>query len=209
VGRVLLIDDHPLFRSALRVVVRKVQANLTVVEAETFGRARDILQQDPEVALILLDLNLPDSQGLNGLLSLGSKYPQIPVAIVSSNADTGTVRRALALGAAGFIPKSSSVPEIIAALRAILAGEMSAPEAALTEPVPEAIETIALLSPAQLRILFGLQRGLRNKQIAYEMGVTERTVKAYMTAMFRKLHVTSRTQAVIAAQTLLKSDPIS
>jgi DNA-binding NarL/FixJ family response regulator len=208
-GRVLLIDDHPLFRSALRLVVRKVQAGLTVAEAETLGRGREVLQQDPDIVLILLDLNLPDSHGLNGLLSLQSKYPQIPIAIVSSNADPTTVRQALALGAAGFVPKSSSVPEIIEALRTILAGEMSAPEAALHEPVPEAVETIALLSPAQLRILFGLQRGLRNKQIAFEMGVTERTVKAYMTAMFRKLHVTSRTQAVIAAQALLKSDPIS
>lgn len=203
-GRVLLVDDHPLFRRALRTVVQNVQPDLVIEEAETLEKARAVLARDADVLLILLDLNLPDCQGFNGLLNLESEFPQIPIAIVSSSSDPVTIRRAIAFGAAGFIPKSSNGPEIVDALRAILSGDVFAPVAESDQPVPAMVAMIAQLSPAQLRMLIGLRRGLRNKEIAYEMGVTESTVKAYMTTMFRKLGVTSRTQAILAAQTLLE-----
>lgn len=207
-SRVLLIDDHPLFRRALRSVVKSALPSLVTSEADSLAKARAILTKDSGFSLILLDLSLPDCQGLKGLLLLQSEFSQVPIAIVSSTSDSGTVGRAMAFGAAGFISKSSSGEEIAVALRSILAGEIVAPPAAYDQPLPEIVESIAHLSPAQLRILLSLQRGLRNKEIAFEMGVTERTVKAYMTTMFRKLHVTTRTQAVIAAQSLLRPDSI-
>lgn len=201
-SRVLLADDHPLFRQALRAVVSRTQPELQISEAESLAGARTILSREQDVILILLDLKMSDCGDFVGLLCLRGEYPQIPVVVVSSSCDANTICRAMAFGAAGFIPKSSSRSEIEDAVGAVLAGEISAPAIPHNTPIPPAIKSVATLTPAQLQILMGLQRGLRNKEIAHEMGVTEKTVKAYMTAMFRKLGVSSRTQAIIAVQAL-------
>jgi DNA-binding NarL/FixJ family response regulator len=152
---------------------------------------------------VLLDLKLPDSEGFSGLLQLRGEFPAIPIVIISTTEDANAIGRAIALGAAGYIPKSSSRTQITQALDMLLAGEIWSPVAEPVEQLPTLVKSVASLSPAQLRILMGLRRGLRNKEIAFEMNVSEVTVKCYMTTMFRKLGVTNRTQALIVAQTLL------
>jgi DNA-binding NarL/FixJ family response regulator len=199
-SRVLLADDHPLFRQALRTAVVMAQPQLIIEEAGTLQAARTALAREDNFVLVLLDLKMPDCIGFSGLLSLRSEFPQVPVVVVSSSEATTTVSRAIAFGAAGFIPKSASVSEIGEALVTVLAGDIWTPAATPTVAVPAVVDMIASLTPAQLRTLMGLQRGLLNKQIAFEMGVTEATVKAHITTMFRKLGVVNRTQALIVAQ---------
>jgi DNA-binding NarL/FixJ family response regulator len=201
--RVLLVDDHPLFRQALRTVIKAAKPQLTITEAGTLEGARAMLGEADHFALVLLDLKLPDSEGFSGLLQLRGEFPAIPIAIISTTEDATAIGRAIALGAAGYIPKSSSRAQITQALDALLAGEIWSPVSNATEQVPPLVRSVASLSPAQLRILMGLRRGMRNKEIAFEMKVSEVTVKCYMTTMFRKLGVTNRTQALIVAQNLL------
>lgn len=205
---VLLVDDHPLFRHALRSVISRRHSQFSIHEAETLSGARAILARTPDIAMVLLDLKLSDSGGFNGLLSLKSEYPQIPIAIVSATADAAIVNGAMALGAAGFIPKSAKRADIANALTTILSGDIWVPSTITPMAVPHHVDAIASLTPSQLRIFLCLQRGLRNKEIAHEMGLAEKTVKAYMGAMFVRLGVSSRTQAVIFAQHLAPGEQL-
>jgi DNA-binding NarL/FixJ family response regulator len=155
-----------------------------------------------KIILVLLDLKMPDCGGFAGLVSLRADFPRIPIVIVSASEDGGTVAKAMTFGAAGFIPKSATHAQIVEALETVLAGDVWTPAETVPSPVPGVVDCIASLSPPQLRVLLGLQKGLPNKQIASEMGVTEATVKAHMTGLFRKMKVSNRIQAVIAAQAL-------
>ena len=201
--RVLLVDDHPLFRQALRTVIKAAKPQIAIIEAGTLESARATLGEAAHFALVLLDLKLPDSEGFSGLLQLRGEFPAIPIAIISTTEDVSAINHAIALGAAGYIPKSSSRARISQALDALLSGEIWSPVSETAELMPPLVKSIASLSPAQLRILMGLRRGMRNKEIAFEMNVSEVTIKCYMTTMFRKLGVTNRTQALIVAQKLL------
>ena len=202
-SQALLVDDHPLFRQALRGVLRAVKSKLIIAEAETLASARAILASNSDIDLIILDMQLPDCVGFEGLLTLRSEFPRIPVIIVSANLDDGVEGRALAFGAAGYISKSSNASDIHRALKAALSGQLWSPLPVAAIMTSTHIELIKSLSPAQLQILMFLQRGMSNKQIAFEMNLTEGTVKGYTTAMYRKLGVSSRTQAVILAHDLL------
>ena len=199
--RIVVADDHPLFRAALGSALARAAPGATVEETPSLAGAREALGRGP-VDLLLLDLKLSDSEGFAGLAEVRGDFPAVPVAVVSASEDAATVRRALAFGAAGFIPKSATLTEMVEALGAILAGDVWAPA------TPDAVEEepmearIASLTPSQLKILVGLQQGRLNKQIAFDLGVTEATIKAHLTSVFRKLGVQNRTQAVIAAQAL-------
>jgi len=199
--RIVIADDHPLFRAALATALMRAAPKALIEETSSLAGARAALSDGP-VDLLLLDLKLSDSEGFAGLAGIRADFPAAPVAIVSASEDDGTVRRALAFGAAGFIPKSATLANMVEALETILAGDVWAP--ALTEVVPgESMESrIASLTPSQLKILIGLQQGRLNKQIAFDLGVTEATIKAHLTGVFKKLGVHNRTQAVIAAQAL-------
>lgn len=201
-NKVLLADDHPLFRQALRSAVGLARPDLSIEEVGTLHGAEQALLREDEFALVLLDLKMPDCGGFSGMLKLRSEHPRVPIVIVSGSEGASTINRAIAFGAAGFIPKSASVADIGAALNAVLAGDIWTPASVVADDVPPYVDAIASLTPAQLRILMSLQRGLINKQIAHEMGITEGTVKAHMTAMFRKLGVSNRAQAILAAQNL-------
>jgi DNA-binding NarL/FixJ family response regulator len=199
--RIVIADDHPLFRAALGSALTRAAPDADLHETASLSGAREALTGGP-VDLLLLDLKLSDSEGFAGLAEIRSDFPAVPVAVVSASEDGATVRRALAFGAAGFIPKSATLNEMVEALTAILAGDGWSP------PVDDADEDapmearIASLTPSQLKILIGLQQGRLNKQIAFDLGVTEATIKAHLTSVFRKLGVHNRTQAVIAAQSL-------
>ncbi len=195
--RVLLADDHPLFRGALRAAVSRVWPAFAIEEVDSLEGARAALAAFDDIELVLLDLKLPDSEGIVGLLALRAEFPQVAVVVVSASEDIVTISNVVAAGAQGFIPKSASLAEISEGLQAVLEGDLWTPKGAtLVAPSP-GVKALATLSPAQARILTYLRRGLLNKQIAFELGVTEATVKAHMTGAFKKLGVVNRTQALI------------
>ncbi|MEO1243731.1 MAG: response regulator transcription factor [Pseudomonadota bacterium] len=201
---VIIADDHPLFRSALRQAVEGAAPGRRIVETASLTEARDAIEKE-KPGLLCLDLHMEDSDGFAGLISLRQEHPALPVAIISGSEEPDVIRRALTFGAAAFVPKSLDVTEIRAAIAAVLNGDTWSP------PVPadphsdakaELTERLASLTPAQLKVLLFVQKGLLNKQIAFEMSISEATVKAHMTALMRKLNVQTRTQAVLAASAL-------
>ena len=199
--RILLADDHPLFRQALRAVIAGARPDFRVEEADTLEGAHKALKAMPDIELVMLDLKMPDSSGFAGLLTLRAAHPLLSIIVVSASNEPEIISRAINFGASGFIPKSATYAEIARALEAVLGGDIWAPA---TTPIRKTAltDSIASLTPSQLKILTGLQRGLLNKQIATELGVSSATVKVHMSGMFRKLGVMNRTQAALAAQAL-------
>lgn len=214
-SHLLIADDHPLYRIALAQAVRGVVPGARVDEADSLAAARRVLQANPGIDLVLLDLHMPDSFGLMGLAALRAEFPTVAVAMISAHDDPGTIRRALAHGAAGFIPKSASLDELQDALRAVLACETWLPESLrrAVEHAPTAAEERALvirlgsLTPQQFRVLERIGEGRLNKQIAAELGIQERTVKAHVSVIFEKLGVRNRTQAGVLLRRLEIADP--
>lgn len=202
-ARILIVDDHPLFREALKQAVAGGLAGAEVALAGSLGQATAQLDGDGDCDLVLLDLRMPGVQGLSGLIYLRAQYPNLPVAIVTAADDPGLAGKAVGLGASGFIPKTSGIDTIVAAVKAVLAGDIWLPEggapAATDKEGEDIARRIATLTAQQIRVLMMLREGLLNKQIAYELDVSEATVKAHVSAILQKLHVASRTQAVIAA----------
>jgi DNA-binding NarL/FixJ family response regulator len=200
----LIADDHPLFRGALREAVHGVFDRADVTEAGTFEEVSEFLERGGrDVDLILLDLSMPGARGFSGLMYLRAQYPSLPVVVVSANDDPAVIRRCMEFGASGFIPKTLGIEALRAAVARVLQGEVwTPPDVDLTrqsEAETAAIARLATLTPQQVRVLMMLSAGLLNKQIAYELGVSEATVKAHVSAILQKLGVESRTQAVIAA----------
>ena len=207
VGRILIADDHPLFRGALRQALPDVTVeeagdmSATVAALEADEKRVEADDGDP-IDLVLLDLAMPGESGLAGLVALRGRFPQVAVVVVSATDDATTVRRLMQLGASGFVSKSSSIDAIREAVSTVMAGGMWFPAVSGTEDDPEVadlLDAIATLTPQQSRVLAMLTRGLLNKQIAWELSVSEATVKAHVSAVLQKLGVDSRTQAVIKA----------
>ena len=191
--RVLLVDDHPLFRQALAATVSQIGVNVQIEQCDTLAALREHLTANAAAALVLLDLNLPDSAGIGGLLAIKAHYPRLAVAIVSAIDDAETVATAQACGAAGFISKAVGIEELSAAVLALIGGETWFPEA-------DPDEARNGLTHTQARILDGVHRGLMNKQIAYELGLSEATVKYHLTGLFRKMGVQTRAQLLALAR---------
>lgn len=202
--RILIVDDHPLFREALKQAVSGGITNAIVELAGSLDAATAILDKDDDYDLALLDLRMPGVQGLSGLIYLRAQYPNVPVVLITAADDHGLVQKALNLNASGFIPKTSSIDTIITAINTVLKGDIWVPEgAAQSSPADKETDDIArriaTLTAQQIRVLMMLKEGLLNKQIAYELNVSEATIKAHVSAILQKLNVSSRTQAVIAA----------
>ncbi|WP_260583528.1 response regulator transcription factor [Sphingopyxis sp. PET50] len=195
--RILIADDHPLFRSALVGAVHRVVPAAKINECASLTEAFDELSIS-DADLILLDLRLPDADGFDGLLKLRTRHPAIPVVVVSASEDAETIRHSLLLGASGFIPKSAELGLMATALQSVLSGEIWYPER--QAPPDETSKGGANLTPMQMRILAAMQDGRLNKQIAYDLGVSEATVKGHITEIFRKMGVANRTQAVLASR---------
>jgi DNA-binding NarL/FixJ family response regulator len=198
----IVADDHPLFRGAIRSALMLASPGSDVAEAGTFEEATRLVVENPDADLILLDLNMPGSSGLSGLISLRAAQPSVPVVVISATDDGVTVRRAIDLGASGYVSKSAGMEEIREAISTVLAGGISTPRSLEltkeTDPeVADLIPRIQSLTPQQKRVLGMLGEGLLNKQIAYELSVSEATIKAHVSAILQKLNVDSRTQAVI------------
>ncbi len=201
--RVVIVDDHPLFRNALKQALSSAFPAMSFEEAGNLDQLNAILGRDSDYDLVCLDLKMPGVQGFSGLVYLRAQFPSVPVVVISGSEEPPIIRRALDLGASGFIPKSTPPDVMRRAFENILGGEIYAP--VLGEPTAADKEAdglarrLATLTPQQVRVLMMLREGLLNKQIAYQLDVSEATIKAHVSAILTKLDVDSRTQAVIAA----------
>lgn len=201
---ILIADDHPLFRDALRRAVLQILPGARLLEAEDVSGVIDLATRHQDADLLLLDLNMPGAHGFSALAHVRSLFPALPVVVVSAREEPALMRRAIGHGAAGFIPKSAEIAVIGTALGAVLDGDTWLPpgvgHGGSLDPEEEALaQRVAELTPQQYRVLSMVCNGLLNKQIAYELDVSEATIKAHMTAILRKLGAHSRTQAVLLA----------
>lgn len=196
-------DDHPLFRNAILEVIKRHYPDSVVGESMDLDSTIRALEKNQEADLLLLDLHMPGSQDLFGLIMVREKFPSVPVTIISADEDADTINRAMGHGASGYIPKSCSPQMIHQAITTMLDGGRWVPEEFSNRLTPVGDEEkdlaakIATLTPQQYRVLCYLREGWLNKQIGFELGVTEATIKAHLTAIFRKLGISNRTQAVI------------
>jgi DNA-binding NarL/FixJ family response regulator len=200
---IVIADDHPLFRDALRQAIANI-VPAKISEAGTFEELTARLEQEADVDLILLDLSMPGISGFSGLIYLRAQYSAIPVVVVSASDDVVTIRRSMDFGASGFIPKRLGVETLRTAILNVIEGDIWTPpdvdlSAAADPEMARLRDRLVTLTPQQVRVLMMLSEGLLNKQIAYELGVSEATIKAHVSAILQKLGVESRTQAVIAA----------
>ncbi|WP_312934482.1 response regulator transcription factor ErdR [Pseudomonas sp.] len=205
---ILIADDHPLFRSALRqAVTLGLGQGVRLVEVASIAELEARLAEKSDWDLVLLDLNMPGAYGFSGLVLLRGQYPQIPVVMVSAQEEAAVVVKSREFGASGFIPKSSPLETLQDAVQKVLDGEVWWPPQAfekvdVSAEAKAASEGLASLTPQQFRVLTMVCEGLLNKQIAYELSVSEATIKAHVTAIFRKLGVRTRTQAALLLQQL-------
>jgi len=201
---IIIADDHPLFRVALKGTLERLLPGAEVLEADDFQSLQALLEnQGKHCQLLLLDLHMPGCEGFSALIHTLAQHPTVPVMVVSAHDDAATIQRAMLHGASGFLPKSSSLKEMAEALHSVLDGDLWQPAGSATAaPIDSPEEAIAAglasLTQQQFRVASMVQQGLLNKQIAFELKVTEATIKAHMTEVFRKLGVQSRTQLALA-----------
>ncbi|WP_418138714.1 LuxR C-terminal-related transcriptional regulator [Marinomonas sp. RS-M-Aa-14] len=204
----VIADDHPLFRSALSGALRAEIEGIVIVESHDLDSTLQCLGNLNDLDLLLLDLNMPGSGDLYGLVRIRKDFPDVPVAVISGSEDSTMVAKVIDAGALGFIPKTSEAATYVQAIHAILAGDIWLPEdlrlVVANQPKPDLSmqNKVAELTPQQYKVLCYLHEGLLNKQIAYELSISEATVKAHITAIFRKLEINNRTQAVLVASDL-------
>ena len=198
--KILLADDHTLFREGMRHVLTLLADDVEIVEAGNCAQALEAVADNGDVTLVLLDLHMPGRDGFAALDTLSRRYPALPIVVLSGSEHHADMRRALDNGAMGFIPKSATAPVMLGALRLVLAGGVYVPPA-LLQPGTNNAPALAL-TPRQIEVLTRVIEGKPNKIIAAELDLTEATVKAHVTAVFKALDVTNRTQAARAAERL-------
>jgi DNA-binding NarL/FixJ family response regulator len=200
---ILIVDDHPLFIEALEQVIQATFPDAAVSKASSIEMARGVLDKENRVELVLLDLSMPGTRGLEGVIELRRRYPKLPIVIVSALEDPRIISEVMQCGAAGFISKSTRGGDLSRALQDVMEGSVVLPKGyqppAEVSPSSDLAARIATLTPQQVRVLQMLRQGLLNKQIAFELDVGETTIKAHVSEILRKLKVNSRTQAVIEA----------
>ena len=207
-AKFLIADDHPLFREALSGALNLHFQNPTIEQSESLETTLDVLQNNDDIDIVLLDLNMPGCENFYGLFRVNQDFPDIPVAVVSASDSIKVISQAMRFGAKGFIPKTTHSDQIAAAISQILSGQQWLPEGIETQLAEVSNEQmdvalkVAELTPKQFQVLQYLQQGKLNKQIAYDMHVTEATVKAHISAILRKFEVNTRTQAVLLIEQL-------
>jgi DNA-binding NarL/FixJ family response regulator len=211
---ILLADDHPMYRDALRGALMLNLVDLNLLETSDLNETVKTLHEN-EVDLLLFDLHMPGSTDLFGLIHIRKLFPEIPVAVVSGIENVGIVSKVINTGALGFIPKTTKASEVAVAVASILEGEVWVPEKMpsdvtdFDEAFVKLAESVSSLTPAQYKVLCFMRDGLLNKQIAYELDIAVATVKAHVTAVFKKLGINNRTQAVLIASQLQLEPPPS
>lgn len=207
-AKFLIADDHPLFREALSAALRPYFEDLELVESDTLDSTLEMIEAHNDIDLALLDLNMPGSGDLYGLIRVREDFPDLPVVVVSASDSVQVISQVMNFGAKAFAPKSAASSDIAQAIRDVLDGKEWLPEGvreSITKVSDEELTVaakVAALTPKQHTVLQLLQAGLLNKQIAGELNITEATVKAHIGAIFRKLEVNTRTQAVLLAEKL-------
>jgi two-component system, NarL family, nitrate/nitrite response regulator NarL len=195
--KILIVDDHPLFRAGFHAVLEQSSLEASILSVSTLREALDLLSKDLDIALVLLDLHLRDSDGFSALRQIGDRFPTTACIIISGDEQEGLGNQAVAAGASGFIPKSFTADEMLTAIDHVLNGNVFVPPSGQTAIPPAATSALTL---RQMEVICMLARGFSNKEIARELQLAERTVKAHVTAVLDALNVRNRTQAVIAAQ---------
>ncbi|MFC6438865.1 response regulator transcription factor [Bowmanella sp. JS7-9] len=209
----VIADDHPLYRDALRSALSMSLDNLNLLEASDLTQTIDILENNGDVDLLLLDLHMPGSGDLFGLIHIRKLYPDLPVAVVSGLEDPSIISKVLSAGALGFVSKTSGSAKIAEAVQSMLDGDVWVPDGFDEQAVDDEDEFAALadkvssLTPAQYKVLCFMRDGLLNKQIGFKLDIAEATVKAHVTSIFRKLGINNRTQAVLIASQLQLQPP--
>ena len=206
-AKFLIADDHPLFREALISALRPLFDNVEIIQSDSLDSTLEALQQNSDFDLILLDLNMPGCDSFYGLIRVSQDYPDVPVAVISASDSVEVVSKVMNIGAKGFIPKATPTHIIADALKQIMDGNNWLPEGMQTciepdAPVVDIAKLVGELTPKQFKVLQLLQNGLLNKQIAFNLNITEATVKAHISAVFRKINVHTRTQAVLLLKNL-------
>lgn len=201
--RFLIVDDHPLFREALRLAIQSVYPDAETVEASSIAAAQEALASEQPFDLLLLDLSMPGTRGFDGLIELRAARPKQPILIVSAHEDPRIIHEAMTCGAAGYISKSVKKRDLSEAIQDVMAGLVvlpkgyTPPDTGTASREGDLAARVASLTRQQLRVLHMVRQGMLNKQIAHELGVGETTIKAHVSEIMRKLNVVSRTQAVI------------
>jgi DNA-binding NarL/FixJ family response regulator len=208
----LIADDHPLYRDALKGALRLAFDEINILEAGDLNSTVSTLQQN-EVDLLMLDLHMPGSSDLFGFLHIQKQFADLPIAVISGTEDASLISKIFSLGAIGFIPKTTSANNIGDAIKTMLEGDVWLPESIrikiqdVDENFSILAENVASLTPSQYKVLCYMRDGLLNKQIGYNLDIAEATVKAHVTAIFRKLGINNRTQAVLIASELQLEPP--
>jgi len=210
VAKFLIADDHPLYREALVLALQLLFENVDIIQSDGLDSTLDALQQNSDFDLVLLDLNMPGCDNFYGLIRVTQDFPKIPVAVVSASDSVEVVSKVMSLGAKGFIPKTTATQTIANALKQIMHGNNWLPEGMQSriehiehiKPIFDVARLVGELTPKQFQVLKLIQNGLLNKQIAFELNITEATVKAHISGVFRKLNVNTRTQAVLLLKNL-------
>ncbi len=209
---ILIADDHPLFRAAMRQALVDIVGD-SILEVASFSEAYEAVEEHDEIELVFLDLNMPGNDGLTGLTELRTQFPSVLVVIVSAEEDPTLIRRAIDLGASGYIPKSTPLPQIADAVNKVLDGEQWLPGnindaiSQLENKQDKAFaDKLAQLTPHQFKVLKMMADGLLNKQIAYELDISESTVKQHVSAVLRKLEVINRTKAGVLFKQMMNNE---
>jgi DNA-binding NarL/FixJ family response regulator len=209
----LVADDHPLYRDALRGALTLSFHDLTLLEAADLMQTVALLETHKDIDLLLLDLHMPGSGDLFGLIHIRKLFPELPVAVVSGLEEPTIITKVINLGALGFVPKTTGAAQIADAVTCMLEGDIWLPESYASDEVEldnefaELADKVASLTPAQYKVLCYMRDGLLNKQIAYNLDIATATVKAHVTAIFKKLQINNRTQAVLIASQLQLEPP--
>lgn len=207
-AKFLIADDHPLFREALIAALEPLFESAEFFQSESLDSTLEALANNDDIDLVLLDLQMPGCENFYGVIRVSEDHPDTPVAVVSASDSIEIISRVMSFGAKGFISKSTSSKQIAEALVSIMAGNIWLPEgiaekiSAVDDDELGIAHKVAELTPKQFQVLKLLQAGLLNKQIAYDLSITEATVKAHISAIFKKLEVQTRTQAVLLLQKL-------
>ncbi len=202
--KIILADDHPLFRQALTITLKSHFTSAVIVDAENIPELEQHLESEEKADLLLLDLDIPGAHGFNSLISIRRLHPDLGIVVISGFEDKETIHKAMSFGAAGFIPKSTPVPKMVVAIEEVLNGTLWTPDGEFNpgEKTNDIDDKIASLTPKQHEILLMFADGLLNKQIASQLGTSESTIKSHASIIFLKLGVRNRTQAVITLNEL-------
>ncbi|QGM44265.1 response regulator [Methylocystis heyeri] len=204
--KLLIIDDHPVMREGLAALLRQVEPGAEILLAGESGQGLNIAEAHPDLDGVILDLSMPGIGGIETIQEFGRRRPQLPVIVLSSSEDPRDVRRAMAAGALGYVPKSAPPQTLLSALHFVLAGNLYVPTLLLSETGAATTQTRtnagSRLTERQIEVLTLVCEGLPNKEIGFRLGLSEKTVKAHVTSIFKTLNVVNRTQAIAVAKDL-------